>query len=208
MNHRFISFEGIDFSGKSTQITMLKKYIEERGARVYVLREPGGTEISEQIRRILLDHEQNKMESRAEFLMFSSARAQLVSEKIVPLLKQGHFVIADRFVDSSTAYQGAGRGLEQTMVSHINLFATHGILPTCTFYLRLSVEEATRRRRALNKTGDRMETAGEVFYKRVINGYDSIAAKEPERIHIVDARQTINAIQQEIRTVVKSMFLP
>ncbi len=206
MNRRFISFEGIDFSGKSTQIALLKDYIEQNGVPVYVLREPGGTEISEAIRTILLDHRHGKMTARSEFLLFSAARAQLVEEKIRPLLQDGSFVIADRFVDSSTAYQGAGRGLEQAMVGNVNRFATGGLMPSVTFYMRLSVDAAAKRRRALNKEGDRMETAGQAFFKRVIDGYDALARQEPQRIEIIDAMQSIEKIQQSIQKRINGLL--
>jgi len=206
VNKRFISFEGIDFSGKSTQIALLKKYIEENGAHVYVLREPGGTDISEKIRSILLDNRHGNMVSRSEFLLYSAARAQLVNEKIIPLLKENYFVIADRFVDSSTAYQGAGRGLEQALVQHVNHFATGGLLPACTFYLRLSADDAAKRRQSMNKTADRMETSGEAFYEKVIQGYDQLATRESERIHVLDARNSVEAIHQNIRTYIGKML--
>ena len=146
INKNFISFEGIDFSGKSTQIDLLKTFLENNGEKVYILREPGGTEISEGIRSILLNKKNIKMNGRAEMLLFSAARVQLTIEKIIPLLKEGNYVIADRFVDSTTAYQGYGRELELEVVENVSQFATLGILPKITFYLKIDPKDAFKRR--------------------------------------------------------------
>ncbi len=198
LNKRFISFEGIDFSGKSTQIARLKSYLENKGHKVFVLREPGGTEISERIRAILLDKEHIRMNARAELLLFSAARVQLTEEKIIPLLKKGHYVIADRFVDSTSAYQGFGRELEQATIEHVNQFATFGILPAVTFYLKISPEDAFQRRIESGQEADRLESAGLDFYKKVCNGYETLARSQPERFVIINATQVIEAIHRQI----------
>lgn len=204
LNKRFFSFEGIDFSGKSTQINLLKAYLENKGEKVYVLREPGGTEISEKIREILLDKKHFKMNERAELLLFSAARVQLTVEKIIPLLQKGHYVIADRFVDSTTAYQGYGRDLEQEIVRHVNQFATLGLLPGITFYLRITPEEAQRRRQENNLQTDRLEEQGNIFYKKVFKGYEAIAEQNPDRIQIIDAAQVIDHIHRRIIESIKN----
>lgn len=198
-NKRFISFEGIDFSGKSTQIDLLKKYLESRHQKVYFIREPGGTRISEKIRKILLDHRNATMEPRTEILLYSAARAQLVSETIIPLLKQGYFVIADRYVDSTTAYQGYGREMDLTMVDHINQAATLGLLPGITFYLELHPEIARQRMQASGRSADRLEKAGIDFFVRVFKGYKIIAETNTQRFCIINAEQSIDVIHHIIR---------
>ncbi len=205
LNKRFISFEGIDFSGKSTQISMLKSYLEEKGQSVFVLREPGGTDISERIRAILLDKEHIKMNARAEMLLFSAARVQLTEEKIIPLLKKGSYVIADRFVDSTSAYQGYGRELEQETINHVNQFATFGIIPGVTFYLKIRPEDAFARRISSGQEADRLESAGLEFYENVCNGYEIIAKNEPKRFVIIDATQVKDKIHRQI---IKRINLP
>jgi dTMP kinase len=205
LNRRFISFEGIDFSGKSTQIKLLKSHLEKNGHEVFVLREPGGTEISERIREILLDKEHIKMNARAEMLLFSAARVQLTEEKIIPLLKKGSYVIADRFVDSTSAYQGYGRELEQETIDHVNKFATFGIMPGVTFYLKISPEQAFQRRINSGQEADRLESAGMEFYNKVCKGYETLANNEPNRIVILDATQ----VELEIhRQIIKRINLP
>ena len=204
LSKRFISFEGIDFSGKSTQIDLLKNYLEENGEKVFVLREPGGTKISERIRSILLDKKNMKMHPRAEMLLFSAARVQLTVEKIIPLLEQGNYVIADRFVDSTTAYQGFGRDLEPEIVEYVNQFATLGLLPGITFYLEIKPEQVLQRRSKSDREEDRMESAGLDFYNNVFNGYNKIAKKYPERFHILDATQVKEEIHRQIIMSIKN----
>ena len=194
----FISFEGIDFSGKSTQISLLKKFLEENQYTVYFLREPGDTKISEKIRQILLDKKNQDMNEWAEIFLYSAARVQLVSERIIPLIKEGQIVIADRYVDSTTAYQGYGRQLDLEIVDKINQAATFGLLPGITFYLELTPDESIRRMKLAGRTADRLETAGIEFFKRVFNGYKQIAKKNPDRFCIINGRQSVEAIHQQI----------
>jgi len=203
LNKKFISFEGIDFSGKSTQISLLKTYLEKNNQDVFILREPGGTEISERIRSILLDKKYIRMHDRAEILLFSAARVQLTYEKIIPLLNKGKYVIADRFVDSTTAYQGYGRELELELVDHVNKFATLGILPGITFYLKINPDDAFKRRLENGLEADRLESSGENFYKRVCQGYESIARKNPKRFNILDATQDKGDIHRQIINIIK-----
>jgi len=195
---RFISFEGIDFSGKSTQIELLKKYLEDKNYKVYFIREPGGTEISEKIRQILLDKNNYNMNEIAEIFLYSSARVQLVSEKILPLLENGYFVIADRFVDSTTAYQGYGREINLEIVENINQAATFGVLPGITFYLELSPEDSIERFKNSGRSADRLETAGIEFFNRVFNGYKRIAEANKDRICVINAKQSIEIIHKQI----------
>ena len=196
-----INFEGIDGCGKSTQIHLLKQYLEEQGRRVQVYREPGGTSIAEEIRSILLDSKSN-VSAISELLLFSAARAQLVQEKIIPALDNGTTVILDRFYDSTTAYQGYGRSvLTIDEISVLNKMASCGLVPEFTFYLRISQILALQRR--LKCAQDRMEMAGKEFYSRVLEGYESIIKEHP-RFIVLDGAQSIESIAKEIRRHLKS----
>lgn len=194
----FISFEGIDFCGKTTQINLLKKFLEDIGRRVEIIREPGGTAISEKIREILLNKKHLEMCDETEIFLFSAARAQVVREVIRPLLAEGCVVIADRFHDSTTAYQGFGRGLSSDAVSKINEIATGGTVPDLTFYLRLSVEESTRRKNVCKAELDRIEKSNDTFYSNVIGGYEKLALEFPERIKGVNGEKEASEVHLEI----------
>lgn len=194
----FISFEGIDFSGKSTQIELLKDYLVEHNKKVEILREPGGTEISEKVRKILLDNKNDKMFAEAELLLFSASRAQLVREKIRPYLEKGIYVISDRFHDSSTAYQGYGRGIPVGVVKSIHDLAIGDTIPDLTFFIDIPVGIANERKKKKTKIKlDRIEVADIEFYNRVRSGYLEIARKE-ERFKVIDGTQTIETIQNQI----------
>ncbi len=197
----FISFEGIDFCGKTTQINLLKKYLEGLGRRVEIIREPGGTAISEKIREILLNKKHLEMCDETEIFLFSAARAQVVREVIRPLLSKGCVVIADRFHDSTTAYQGFGRGLSADAVKKINEFATGGTIPDLTFYLRLSVEESTKRKNICKADLDRIEKSDDLFYSNVISGYEKLAAEFPQRIKGIDGERSSTEVHDDILTI-------
>ncbi len=194
----FISFEGIDFSGKSTQIELFKDYLVEHNKKVEILREPGGTEISEKVRQVLLDNKNNEMFAEAELLMFSASRAQLVREKIRPYLEKGIYVISDRYHDSSTAYQGYGRGIPIETVNQIHQLAIGDTIPDLTFFIDIPVGIANERRKKKSKGKlDRIELADTEFYNRVRTGYLEIAKRE-ERFKVIDGTQTIETIQNQI----------
>jgi dTMP kinase len=197
----FISFEGIDFCGKTTQINLLKKYLENLGRRVEIIREPGGTAISEKIREILLNKKHLEMCDETEIFLFSAARAQVVREVIRPLIVEGCVVIADRFHDSTTAYQGFGRGLSADAVKKINEFATGGTVPDLTFYLRLSVEESTKRKNVCKADLDRIEKSDDLFYSNVISGYEKLAVEFPQRIKGIDGEKSANEVHNDILTI-------
>ncbi len=197
-NNRFFSFEGIDFSGKSTQIELLRTFLEERGEQVYVLREPGGTDISEKIRTLLLDKKNGNMSDFCEIFLYSAARTQLVSEKIIPLLRQGVYVIADRYVDSTTAYQGWGRGIDAKIVEQINAAAVRGLMPSLTFLLEIDPEASYRRRKESGRAMDRLEESGKEFFKRVAAGYTAISKQNPRRFRVLDARASVEEIHRRI----------
>jgi dTMP kinase len=190
-----ISFEGIDGCGKSTQIQLLKKYFDKAGKQVEVFREPGGSAISEQIRAILLDTDED-INPVSELLLFSAARAQLIAEKVKPALDEGKIVILDRFYDSTTAYQGFGRqSVDTPSIQAINKIASLGNTPDITFYLKISWDESKKRTAHIQE--DRMEKAGQEFFERVIEGYNFLSKTE-DRFVEIDASQSINEIHEQI----------
>jgi dTMP kinase len=203
----FITFEGIDGSGKSTQIQLLKEMLEKRNHVVTTLREPGGNILSEQIRQLLLDSKE-QVDPRCELLLFTAARAQLVSSVIRPALEAGKIVICDRYIDSSVAYQGYGRGLSIESIESINDFATAGLIPDITFIFDLSVDDAAKRagfRSNDNQTKpDRMERSGDAFFERTKQGYLDIAKESDRNIFIINANDAMNDIREQVESIVVS----
>jgi dTMP kinase len=200
-----LSFEGSEGCGKSTQIRLLQEHLEAAGQPVVVLREPGGTQIGEEIRH-LLQHAKSGhgMTPEAELLLFAASRAQIVREKVRPLLQEGVFVILDRFLDSTTVYQGIARGLPADAVRAINAFAVGGTLPRLTVLLDLDTDTAWQRIHATGRELDRMESLPREFYEKVRQGYLGLAQAEPERIAIVDAGRTPEAVHADVLKLVKS----
>ena len=203
----FITFEGIDGSGKSTQIQLLKEMLEKRNHVVTILREPGGNILSEQIRQLLLGSKE-QVDPRCELLLFTAARAQLVGSVIRPALEAGNIVICDRYIDSSVAYQGYGRGLSIESIESINDFATAGLIPDITFIFDLSVDDAAKRagfRSNDNQTKpDRMERSGDAFFERTKQGYLEIAKKSDRNIFIINANDAMNDIREQVESIVVS----
>ncbi len=206
MSGLFVTMEGTDGSGKTTQVKLLKEYFESKGFSVVCTREPGGNVISEKIRNIVIDSNHKEMGSRTEALLYAAARAQLVYEVIIPTLKRGDIVICDRFVDSSLIYQGVARNLGIDKVADLNLFATEGIEPDITFFLRLDPEKSIERKKQLNKL-DRIENENSYFHKKVFYGYIELAEKFPERIKIIDAFADINTIRENIIEYIEKLLL-
>jgi dTMP kinase len=195
----FITFEGPEGSGKTTQVRLLVEYLQARGYPVLYTREPGGTEISEQIRQVILSTRNKAMQSEAEVLLFSAARAQIVAELIRPALAAGKIVICDRYADSTMAYQGYGLGLDLDALRAITRFATGGLVPERTFYVDVPVEVGlARRQRGETNRLDQKEVA---YHTRVRNGYLALIQAEPHRFIVIDGSQTIEQVQQEIRTL-------
>ena len=192
MKGKLITFEGIDGSGKTTQIKLLEKKLKQQKIAYVILREPGGTKLSEKIRELLLNHENIEISSLTESLLFLSARAQIVIEKIKPALKIGEFVICDRFIDSTVAYQGYGRGLKIAYLDKLNMIATDGIQPDITFILDIHPTEAVHRI-GIDR-GDRMESMGQEFFSKVREGYYQIAERFPNRCIIINAKQPIRDV--------------
>ena len=182
---RLITIEGLDGAGKSTLALGLHSALEERGIHVELLREPGGVVLSERIRALVMDPELT-VNPRAEALLYAAARAQLVRERLLPLLDTGVVVLLDRFVDSSLAYQGGGRELEIGSIRAINLFATDSLTPDRTLLLRVSPAAGRARQDARAGKPDRLEREDEAFFARTAAAYDELAAAEPGRVHVLD----------------------
>jgi dTMP kinase len=185
---RLITVEGIDGAGKTTLVAALAEALRERGQPVEVLREPGGAELSERLRSLVKDPALT-VGARAEALVYAAARAQLVEERLRPLLDAGRWVLLDRFVDSSLAYQGAGRGLGVDAVRALNRFGTGGLEPDRTLLLRVDPALALARMGGRGEEADRLEREAAAFWTRVAGAYDALAAAEPERIAVIDASQ-------------------
>lgn len=201
----FISFEGIDFCGKSTQVELLRNYLIQQGKKVQIIREPGGTEISEKIRNILLDKKNNEMVIETEIFLFSASRAQLVRQKIQPYLKDGFYVISDRFHDSSTAYQGFGRGLPVEAILNIHKIAIDDTVPDITFFIDIPTSVAIDRKKQKSHSElDRMEVNDNLFFERVRSGYLELAKNEA-RFRVIDGTQSIEKIHQQILIEIKSI---
>lgn len=201
----FITMEGPDGSGKTTQIDLLKKYLESRGYDIVIAREPGGTVIGEAIREIILNPEYREMSHMTELLLYASARAQLVNQVIKPALLSGKAVICDRFVESSAVYQGIGRGLGVDTVYEINNYALGEVKPELTIFMDLDAADGIRRKQ--NQTDlDRMELEDLSFHKRVVEGYRQLTELYPERIFPVDATLPIEEIHSMIVNEVKKRF--
>ena len=193
----FITMEGPDGAGKSTQIDLLKKYLEDKGYNILLTRDPGGNDISEAIRGIILNKDFTEMGYMTELLLYASARAQLVKENIKPALEAGTAVIADRFVDSSAVYQGIGRGLGIDTVYKVNEFALQGIMPDMTILMDLDAEVGLARKENQAEL-DRMERESVDFHKKVVAGYRDLADRYPERILKVDAALQVQEIHDII----------
>jgi dTMP kinase len=199
----FITFEGPDGSGKSTQIEMTASFLAGHGYNVLCTREPGGTAIGDQIRDVLHDVKNTEMSSRAEILLYSASRAQLVEQVILPQLQRGGAVVCDRYADSTYAYQGFGRQLDSEALRLITAFATQQLAPDITIYLDVSVEEGLRRKVAANSAGqgelNRMDRLALDFHRRVRAGYLKMAGAEPDRWLVIDASAPVAVVQGQIR---------
>ena len=201
---KFITFEGIDGAGKTTQAAMLVEFLEKQKLSISFVREPGGDPISESIRKLLL-HSEETMSDRAEALLMIASRAQLTDKVIIPYLMDGRWVVADRYADSTLAYQGGGRGLSSTALKEINYFGTYTLKPDLTFFLDISVEEANNR---MSVSRDRIEKEGDEFQQRVRDFYTSLHTEEPERVILIDGKKSIDTIHNEIWSIVNEKLMP
>ncbi len=201
MKGKFITFEGSEGCGKSTQSEMLFRYLKAKGLKVIYLREPGGVKLSEKIRDILLDPK-NKISPEAETLLYMAARAQVVEEVIKPALKSGRIVVCDRFLDSTIAYQGFGLGVDIKLIKSIGNFTTQGINPDLTVFLDLPVKSGLKHR---HNCKDRIEQRSVNYHERVRNGYLRLACEEPRRIKIVKVQKDKIKTQGLIRKIVDAL---
>ena len=197
---RLITFEGIDGAGKSTQLSLLRQVLQQKGYEVLVTREPGGDAVGEEVRRLLL---QKAMVPRAELLLFLASRAQNTEAVIRPALASGIIVLCDRYIDSSVAYQGYGRDLQPETIEQLNDFATNSLVPDLTLLLDLPPEVGLERQTQKN----RIEEAGIAFLRRVRNGYLLLAKKHPERIRVLDAGRPPEEIHREVCALVFELLL-
>lgn len=200
----FITFEGVDGCGKTTQLQMLAEYLKQQGFDVVLTREPGGTPISEKIREIILDPNNKEESGVTEALLYAASRAQHVAEKIKPALDAGKIVLCDRFMDSSIAYQAYARGLGEDVIA-INMFAIQGCNPDITFFLDLDPRIGQERQVARGKL-DRLEQEGLSFQEKVYAGYQEIIKKYPDRFKVVNANREIRDIQNDIVCLIKNLL--
>jgi dTMP kinase len=206
----FITLEGIEGSGKTTQMLRLREHLSASGHQVVVTREPGGCRISDTIRALLLDPVNDTLAPQAELLLYSAARAQHVAEFILPALEEGNIVLCDRFADATTVYQGTGRGLDMEQLEIINRFASQGLTPDLTLLLDFPVEEGLQRARLRNQTVNlesegRFELESITFHRRIRQGYHDLAARE-ERFRVIDALGDEETVTERLSTVV-DLFL-
>jgi dTMP kinase len=208
MRGKLITLEGIDNSGKSTQAKRLYQHLKQLGRSTILIREPGGTEISEKVRKILLSSKNHCLAPEAELLLYQAARAQLVAEVIAPALWRGKIVVCDRFYDSTTAYQGYARELASNLIEKLNKFASSGIVPDLTILIDTPVEIALKRARKAGKLQDRLESERLNFHKKVRNGYLAIAKGHPGRVKIIKGDQSIEKIWQKLKSTVDKFLKP
>ena len=197
----FITFEGPDGCGKTTQMNLLANYFENIGKKVVLTREPGGKGLGEKVREILLNYE-GDVSDRCESFLFLADRAQNIDIIVTPAVQKGEIVLCDRHIDSTVAYQGYGRCLDIKEINMLNNLATNGKKPDLTFVFDVDVETSMKR---VGKEKDRMESAGIDFHNRVRNGYLELAKQEPERIKVIDATKTIEEIHQKVVEIIKTL---
>ncbi len=200
MKGTFITFEGCEGAGKSTQIRLLSQYLAERGKECVVTREPGGSAISEAIRAVILDGKNTAMTDECEALLYAAARAQHLSDTVLPALEEGKTVLCDRYIFSSFAYQGYGRGLDMGFLRAVNSFALQGHMPDITLFLDIPPRSAFERKHGADQN-DRIEQAGEAFHARVYQGYLRLAEEYPGQIVRVDCSGTKFETNEKIRAL-------
>ncbi len=205
MSGLFITMEGTDGAGKTTQIKLLEEYLIHKGYKVVCTREPGGTPISEKIREIIIDKNNTEMTDMTEALLYAAARAQHVDEVILPALKEGGIVISDRFVDSSVVYQGFARSIGERLIKNINKYAVGDLEPDITFFLKLKPEDGLARKRNQAEL-DRLEAEKFSFHQRVYDGYVRLSKRCKSRIQVVDALKPVEEIHNVIVSGVDSLL--
>jgi dTMP kinase len=198
----FITIEGPDGSGKTTQVPLLAEAIREAGYDLVVTREPGGTEIGDQVRQVIMDLQNKQMKPTTEILLFQASRAQLVRELILPSLKAGKVVLCDRYADSTLAYQGYGHQTDLEDLTRIVEFATGGLKPDLTLYIDIDAGQGLQRRSGPDDEWNRLDDYELAFHQRVREGYHKMIADEPERWVVIDGGRTVEEVQEDLRRVV------
>lgn len=201
MSGLFITLEGIDFCGKTTQAKRLVSHLRRKGQEVLLVREPGGNRVAEKIRKVLLSRKNSDMTHLTELLLYEAARSQLTEKVILPALKSGKTVVCDRYADSSLAYQGFGRGLDKKMIESLNRIATFGLSPDLTIILDVPLAVSAKRRRLEGKEKDRLEKERSDFHKRIRQGFLAIARKNRKRVKVVDGTGNIDLTWQKIKGI-------
>ena len=196
----FITFEGADGCGKTTQLNLLKEYLENSGYEVVLTREPGGKGLGEKVREILLNYD-GEVSNRCESFLFLADRAQNIDIIVNPAIAQGKIVLCDRHTDSSVAYQGYGRGLDINQINTLNNLATNNKKPDLTLVFDVDIETSMQR---VGNEKDRMESAGKEFFNRVRNGYLELAKQEPDRIKVIDSTKSIQEVQKDVLEIIKT----
>ena len=198
----FITFEGADGCGKTTQLNLLEKYLKDKGLDVIVTREPGAKGLGEKFREILLNYD-GIVSDRCESFLFLADRAQNIDTIVKPAVSSGKIVLCDRHIDSSVAYQGYGRGLDIQQIKNLNTIAAGGMLPDLTLVFDIDIETSMQR---VGKNKDRMENSGNEFFNRVRNGYLELAKQEPDRIKVVDSTASIDDIHNKVKNIVLALL--
>jgi len=210
MNGYFITLEGVEGSGKSTQVKLIREYLESLGYEVVTTFEPGDTEVGKDIRRILLSPDNTELVSRAELLLYVAERAQHVFQLVRPSLEEGKIVVSDRYTDATLAYQGYARGLNQKLIEELNCIATEGLEPDLTLLLdidpQISLQRAKQVTAESNDKGDRIEAEKTSFHQRVRKGYLDLANRK-ERIELIDAKQSIDSIFNSIKIILQKRLI-
>ncbi len=200
----FITFEGADGCGKTTQLNLLKEYLEGKGYDVVLTREPGGRGLGEKVREILLNYD-GVVSDRCESFLFLADRAQNIDIIVNPAVKQGKIVLCDRHTDSTVAYQGYGRGLDIEQINMLNNLATHNKKPDLTFVFDVDIETSMKR---VGQNKDRMESSGMDFFNKVRQGYLKLAQNEPDRIKVIDSTKTIDKVFEDVKKIIDSYLIP
>ena len=198
----FITFEGIDGCGKTTQIDLLKNFLTEQGREILITREPGAKGLGSKLREILL-HYEGDVSSNCESFLFLADRAQHIDTIVKPAIEAGQIVLCDRHIDSTVAYQGYGRGVDIGQIKMLNNIATSGLKPDLTFIFDINIETSAKR---VGKNQDRMESSGAEFFKKVREGYLNIAKEEPERVKVIDGSKSIESIKDVVISIIESKY--
>ena len=200
----FITFEGLDGSGKTTQVQRLTSWLRTHEREVLPIRDPGSTRIGDGVRTILHDRANTNIDAKTELLLYCAARSQMLAEQVQPALDKGVIVLSDRFADSTLAYQGYARGIDIAFLQSLLAFVTHGLKPDLTFYLDVDPDKALQRRRSSGEELNRLDAEALEFHQRVREGYRALIAQDPSRFQVIDASQTQDQVAAQIKQGIKT----